>query len=114
MKTFTITTDNDITFNLKLLFKYDTYGLNDSLTHTGDEPLIEFYDSRYNHSPLGQFVSRYYTSTLLEHDDNYGLALDGNSKEWSIDKKSMQSIKEFISSSLSEINSNKSSKLKFK
>lgn len=56
-------------FNVRIVFKGDRYGLNDMFTHDQDRPLVEFYDDRYHSQPgdRGQFVSRYYASTLLEY-----------------------------------------------
>lgn len=56
-------------FNVRIVEKGDTYGLNDCLTHKGIEPLVEFYDNRFIDDKdwkHGQFVARYYVTTLLE------------------------------------------------
>ena len=54
-----------------------------------DEPVVEFYDKRYPmHGKPGQFISRYYVSTLREdHFDGAparGLNLHGGVPEWTI------------------------------
>ena len=56
-------------FNVRIVVKGDRYGLNDMFTHDQDRPLVEFYDDRYHFQSgdRGQFVSRYYVSTLLEY-----------------------------------------------
>lgn len=81
----------------------DTYGRGDCFT--ADEPMVEFYDRRYQENESGQgshhavgnergqFVSRYYASTLLnsyDHEngttrDNRGLNLHGGVPAWSIE-----------------------------
>lgn len=70
----------------------ETYGLRNCLTHTGAEPLVEFFDTRYPHTPIGQFVSRYYRKTLLEPHDGRGLCLDGGIPEWSVSGELLQRL----------------------
>jgi len=82
-------------FNLRIVRKGDGYGL--GLTHTKDEPMVEFYDSRYPHTEFGQFVSRYYASTLLERKHN-GLCLDGGSPGWSVSENDMNIARAWIAS----------------
>ena len=53
---------------------------------TDTEDLIEFYDSRYDHTPDGQFISAFYTLTLKNIKDKVkGLPLCGDVPEWHID-----------------------------
>ena len=72
----------------RIVIRGDRYGLDGCLTHDKDQPLIEFYDERYEHNEWlmptmnGQFVSRYYLSTLLHDRSHYGLILDGGVPEW--------------------------------
>lgn len=58
------------------------------------EPVVEFYDKRYDHSPHGQFVSRYYLETLQERGSNagQGLLLDGGIPEWSVDGANLSKV----------------------
>lgn len=83
---------NGVTFNIRVVHKGDFYGLDDCLLHDKIDPLVEFYDTRYLHTKYGQFVSRYYLSTLLERD-NHGLNLQGDVDDWSIDSETMRLIK---------------------
>ena len=71
----------------------DNYGLNNSLI-VEKEPLVEFYDRRYMHTPYGQFTgARYRLSTLLEKSNtNYGLCLDGGVPAWVIDANTFKII----------------------
>tara|TARA_R100001086_G_C11745785_1_gene233851 strand:+ start:167 stop:448 length:282 start_codon:yes stop_codon:yes gene_type:complete len=78
------------------------------LTHTPkpeydfDSPLIEFYDTRYDFdkdtdgTPLGQFVSSYYLSTLhgplRHHPTNRGVQLHGNEPAWTVDRESLAKV----------------------
>lgn len=76
-------------FNVRIVRTGDKYGREMCLTHEKDEPLVEFYDARYN-----QFVSRYYASTLLE-SGGYpgGLCLDGgHPDEWSVSAEGMARV----------------------
>lgn len=67
-----VTNDKGRKFNVKVLFKGDTYGLNKCLTHEKEDPLVEFYDATYagaeDFDPEGQFVSRYFVDTILGED----------------------------------------------
>ena len=60
-----------------------------------DKPLVEFYDSRYPHTEFGQFVSRYYVSTILESGDK-GLCLDCGIPDWSISAKDMAAVRDWL------------------
>ena len=84
MKTYKA--ENGVTFNYRVIKKGDHYGRNDCLTHDKSDAMIEFYDDRFKHTDHGQFVSRYYIKTLIDHlGDHTGLCLDGGISEWSID-----------------------------
>ena len=98
-------TVNKRSFNVRLVEQGDKYGLNLSLTHDEAEPLVEFYDASYDFDKdesgkvLGQFVSRYYMSTLAgEYNGTFGLCLDGGSAdEWSVDANSMNLVGDWLS-----------------
>lgn len=85
---------NEIPFLVRIVEEKDTYGNNNCLTHDKKEPLIEFYDARYKHTPYGQFISRYYKETILEV--NSGLILDGGVPEWKIEKAQMDEVKSWL------------------
>lgn len=95
-----VTNHEGTTFNVRLVLKGDTYGRNGCITHGEDDPMIEFYDTRYDFSDwegLGQFVSRYYFSTLDERKltfegESYGLNLDGGVDAWYVDGENMDEI----------------------
>ena len=88
-------------FNVRVVNKGDKYGRDFCLTHDEDKPLVEFYDSRYPHTEFGQFVSRYYVSTLLG-EDRYGraeggLCLDGgNANEWTVKEGDMNIVRSYL------------------
>lgn len=60
------------------------------------EPLIEFYDRRYPHTELGQFVTRYYASTLAACKSGGGLCLDGGIYDWQISAANMELVQRQI------------------
>lgn len=86
---YQVTNENGRAFNVRVVRSGERYGLNDCLTHNSDKALIEFYDATQDPAkfgPRGQFVSRYYASTLLERSYSTGLCLDGgNADVWSLD-----------------------------
>ena len=88
-----------IPFHVRFVNKGEEYGLDRCLEHDEDECLVEFYDARYvkGFKSLGQFISRYYTSTLLETDSEYGLTLDGDISDWYITKKNLTQVKDWLS-----------------
>jgi hypothetical protein len=57
---------------------------------------IKFYDGRYEHTDLGQFVSEYYTKAIL--GGNSGLCLDGGVPAWSISQSGMDRVRTWIKS----------------
>jgi hypothetical protein len=72
--------------------------------HPGVEPakedLVEFYDGRYPHTPDGQFISRYYSSTLLNSHTGVptgGLDLMGYEPAWKIDGRTMKLVLDWVS-----------------
>ncbi len=91
-------------FRVRLVNQGDAYGLGMQLTHEEADPLVEFYDATYDFdvSPegevLGQFVGRYYLSTLCGEDGlsksifdgKSGLNLDGGVDVWSIDAQGIE------------------------
>jgi len=80
-------------WRVKLLLPGDAYGRNDCLT--ADRPLVEFWDREHAGEPYrdqsgawpddGQFVSRYWLETMLEHR-RHGMGLDlmGYEPAWKI------------------------------
>jgi len=91
-------------YNVRIVKKGDKYGLDHKLTHNENDPMVEFYDSRYLHSEFGQFISRYYIGTILCLNGFYGRPLDnglcldgGNREEWSVSSCEMQIVKNYIS-----------------
>jgi len=97
-------TITNITFRIKLVLRGERHGLRDCLVHDQDDPLVEFFDSRYDNSKfalgLGQFISSYYLTTLLglsqfgpgQHQRGLGLDLQGGVPDWRVDGRSMNQV----------------------
>jgi len=89
--------------NIRIVNKGEKYGLNRSLTHDQDDPLVEFYEAPYDqdHSQpyraLGQFISRYNAQTVLEcAAGNSGINLDGCEPNWHIGAENIVTIGKWI------------------
>lgn len=103
MNTLSITNDLGIPMTVRIVTKGERYGLNGCMTHEMDEPLVEFYDARYNHNDwlgfCGQFVGRYFLSTLEEDRRTlvmYGLDLDGGIPDWKVSGENMQVFYQWV------------------
>lgn len=100
-------------FNVRIVRIGDHYGRDDCLTHgekMGEDssPLVEFYDLSYTlkFGPRGQFVSRYYVSSILgkceflgkglEAEMGIGLDLDGGVAGWDIDADAMDVVRTWL------------------
>lgn len=91
-------------FNVRIVRQGDKYGRGDCRTHESDKPTVEFYDSRYDHADWmgrGQFVSRYYASTLAGHKG--GLNLHGGVEGWVVSDEGMQQVLEYLRAELGEL-----------
>lgn len=108
-----ITNEEGRHFNVRIVRIGDRYGRDDCLTHGEDKddnsPLVEFYDLSHTakFGPRGQFVSRYYVSTLLGRDEyvcnkgmeaemGIGLNLEGGVAAWSIDADAMDVVRSWL------------------
>lgn len=84
----TVTNDVGRSFNVRVVRQGDAYGLDDRLTHDDPRPMIEWYDATHANDgrfgERGQFVSRYYVSSLAERDVDQGLNLDGGVDAWCV------------------------------
>jgi len=107
MKTLDICNHKMRCFRVILIEQGEKYGLNDCLTHDKADPLVEFWDLTYKDAkdfgPNGQFVSRYYRSTLLgidplfpENKKGQGLDLLGYEPAWKIDAPAMDKVREWL------------------
>lgn len=75
------------------------YGVNDSIIHDREDPLIEFFDFDYanvrSFGEYGQFISRYYESTLAERTP-YALSLYSDVDSWYLSKENMYEVLEWL------------------
>lgn len=94
----TITAANGIRFNVHIVRKGGKYGLDNRLIWDKDEPAVEFYDTRFPHTPLGQFVSSYYVETLIADGprNECGLNLHGGVADWTIDAVAMSIVRGWL------------------
>jgi hypothetical protein len=87
-------------WNVRIVKTGDKYGRDMCLTND-KAPMVEFYDSRYPHTQYGQFVSRYYISTILSQDSrggeySNGLCLDGRVPAWQVSAEDMVEVVSFL------------------
>ena len=89
-------------WTIRIIDKGDKYGLDDCLTHDKEEPTVEFYDADNPHTidepsgtVLGQFVSRYYISTIADGGSG-GLNLMGYEPKWSINSLCMDNVRAYL------------------
>lgn len=99
-------------WTIRIIEPGDQYGLDDCLTHGKDflgttrdidhefyGPMVEFFDPDGKQTILGQFVSRYYITTLLDPKwKNCGLDLEGGSAKWSVPWEMMNDIRSYLKS----------------
>ena len=95
--TITVTNSNDVPFTVRIVRQGDRYGLKFGLVHDKAEPLIEFYDQRFQHTEYGQFVTRYYASTVAatEYPE---ITLYLKISDWFIDGPGLRRAVEFAAS----------------
>ncbi len=69
---------------------------NHQKTAPDSKNMIEFYDSRYPHTPDGQFITRYYVETLREGNKYAGLDLYGSVPDWKIDARTKEMVLDWV------------------
>ena len=83
---------------VRMVFPGARYGRDGCLVHDKSDPLVEFFDNDYDFNPWlgikGQFVSRYYLSTLLGHGG--GLCLAGGEPKWMLSAEELQEIRAWL------------------
>ena len=88
-------------FNVRVVFEGDSYGAGDMLTHNKPSPLVEFYDTRYPHTARGQFVARYYASSVMQHKAS-GLCLYGGVPAWQLGADDMALVRSYVVKNITE------------
>ena len=96
-----LASSNGILFHVRIVDTGDSYGLNDCLVNDG-APMVEVFDTRYNHTPLGQFTGgRWYADTILQRRGHgTGIDLNGSVADWNINSTEWQRILEWVAFSL--------------
>jgi len=97
-----VTNDRGRKFNVRIVLKGDRYGRGDCLVHDKTDPMVEFYDATYENKPgfghRGQFVSRYYLSTINNEDgfnnrigktEITGIWLECSEPAWQVTKQNV-------------------------
>lgn len=94
-------------FRARLLRQGERYGLEFGLVHAGGEPLVEWYDARFDDRfPFpGQFVARYHITILVSAYPEFGLfgshgeqmqrgplVLDGGERSWSVPESEVRAV----------------------
>ena len=98
--TIKITNKRNIPFNVRLVRQGERYGKDNGLIYADTEPAVEFFDARYDFAVdtdgkvLGQFVSRYFVSTI--YSSKYGVALDGGVPAWVIEEDALAAVQEWL------------------
>lgn len=91
---------------VRLVFSGMAYGLDFKLTHDKEQPLVEFYDARFEHTPYGQFVSRYYAETLLEGYEKGrtagGICLEGGVPDWNLSGAALGRVLDWVKKTIAE------------
>lgn len=93
-ETATVTASNGVRFTARLLREGDHYGARDCLVWDDARPGVEFYDTRFPHTALGQFVARYDVESILNMPA--GLLLYGGVPDWRIDGPAMDVIRAWL------------------
>ncbi|WP_286839933.1 hypothetical protein [Spongiibacter sp.] len=90
----------EVPFKVRVVYPGERYGRDNCLVHEDMDPLVEFYDERYPFCTdpegvvLGQFVSRYFASTIANATG--GLQLDGAIAEWGVSSTDMDKVREWL------------------
>ena len=92
--------DTDIPFFARIVHRGEKYGLRGVLIHSHREPLIEFYDARFDHNQwlgeVGQFVTRYNLCDFMAFPDGIALDLDGGIDDWKLTAAQVRYVKDRI------------------
>jgi hypothetical protein len=96
-KVFSVKSDSGIVFNIKIVKEGEKiYSKSGQLVHSG-KPIVEFYDKRFDQTPLGQFVSSYHIETILSIAKDNGLCLDTGSPDWNLSDFKLNQVKYHLS-----------------
>ncbi len=83
-----------------LSIKSDGIPFNVVLDTEQDEPIVSFYDARYDFTEYGQFTGgSYYVSTLMENPEG-GLCLHGGVPDWNVNAAGMKKVMQWLSEAM--------------
>ena len=88
-----ILNDEHTTYVVRIIQPGQKFGRTNSLT--AEHCLVEFYDTRYDFDPYGQFVSAYRLKTLLDRGEG-GLCLDGGVAQWTVTVTNMKKLRTWL------------------
>lgn len=91
-------------FTIRVVSKGQKYGLNNCLTHDSHDHLVEFYATKWaskEFGVFGQFLSRYYFSTILDSKYPSGLRLWGDDDSTTLTADEMAQIKAVLAHQVS-------------
>ena len=106
-------TSHDTPFSVRIVREGERYGLKMCLVHERAEPMVEFYDARYDDERftpgLGQFIARYPASSIVNIDDSPysshrkpgdGIMFDAGVWEWRMDGQELSEVRAWLAESL--------------
>ena len=100
MRIYSFTSSRGIPFVVKLVDTGRLFGFVhrvDAPRMAATEPTVEFYDGRYDHTALGQFVSRYDLDTMFDACSvGSGLMLHGGIPDWQISSVELRCAVAFL------------------
>ena len=94
----TFSSTKGVRIRVKPVFKGQGFGVNDSVVHKEDMPLIEFYFLPSRDHGNSFFISRYYVSafTCRMNEPMVGLCLDGANSAFDLSAEDVRGVLSFI------------------
>jgi hypothetical protein len=117
MKNLEFTTSQNVPMLVRIVLPGQYYGRDNVVLNDSKEHLVEFFDTRYpffkntDGEILGQFISRYYLTTLLE-SKNEGICLDGGNRIWDVDTNSFNKVIDYLVQFQNTLTKNSKPKIK--
>lgn len=92
-----VTASNNIPYIVRLVSKGMFYGPRYDLEYKETYPLVEFYDARSDHSCHGEFLSRYFLSSLI-NTSLRGISLKRGVAELYLDESALNTVLTWLNS----------------
>ena len=99
---FSVNTEEMIPLNVRVIRLGEYYGLNDQLIHNKEEPLIEFFDKKYQDTENGKFINAYDLSTVINRIQDEGESIS-EEKKWLISQFISERGMDFVIEKLKEV-----------